>query len=238
MSILVTACTHPRPSFFSLECRMRWPANFGPVLFTLTICAWPLTATAAKAIDGISFADDPHTLFVPVEEIALALGWETQLNQESKDIFLNGQALDSTRLRTLTNGTSLVPLDELQRAGATTTWGDDGMQALVASGFLKKAAIRFAAKHVEVDLANQRLRADRKSTRLNSSHLGISYAVFCLKKKKIGQMGHVNMANNGGKRIANDLATSMARGPETEPRRVRILSRHHNPIPIVKSSGM
>src|SRR5437899_5933401 len=26
-------------------------------------------------------------------------------------------------------------------------------------------------------------RADRKSTRLNSSHLGISYAVFCLKKK-------------------------------------------------------
>src|SRR5436853_2747477 len=26
-------------------------------------------------------------------------------------------------------------------------------------------------------------RQDRKSTRLNSSHLGISYAVFCLKKK-------------------------------------------------------
>src|SRR2546428_9075840 len=29
------------------------------------------------------------------------------------------------------------------------------------------------------------LRADRKSTRLNSSHDQISYAVFCLKKKKI-----------------------------------------------------
>src|SRR5256885_2546514 len=29
-----------------------------------------------------------------------------------------------------------------------------------------------------------RERADRKSTRLNSSHLVISYAVFCLKKKK------------------------------------------------------
>src|SRR6202011_6346511 len=26
--------------------------------------------------------------------------------------------------------------------------------------------------------------SDRKSTRLNSSHLGISYAVFCLKKKR------------------------------------------------------
>src|SRR3712207_7544569 len=28
-------------------------------------------------------------------------------------------------------------------------------------------------------------REDRKSTRLNSSHANISYAVFCLKKKKI-----------------------------------------------------
>src|SRR5205814_7891840 len=32
-------------------------------------------------------------------------------------------------------------------------------------------------------LDRHRLDADRKSTRLNSSHLGISYAVFCLKKK-------------------------------------------------------
>src|SRR5256885_6511816 len=29
------------------------------------------------------------------------------------------------------------------------------------------------------------VQADRKSTRLNSSHLVISYAVFCLKKKKL-----------------------------------------------------
>src|SRR2546430_12001894 len=33
------------------------------------------------------------------------------------------------------------------------------------------------------------LSADRKSTRLNSSHSQISYAVFCLKKKK--NIGHV-----------------------------------------------
>src|SRR5438105_10602359 len=32
-------------------------------------------------------------------------------------------------------------------------------------------------------------REDRKSTRLNSSHEGNSYAVFCLKKKKHGEMG-------------------------------------------------
>src|ERR1022692_4407010 len=34
--------------------------------------------------------------------------------------------------------------------------------------------------------------SDRKSTRLNSSHLVISYAVFCLKKRwKVGEAGHV-----------------------------------------------
>src|SRR5690606_42107043 len=33
--------------------------------------------------------------------------------------------------------------------------------------------------------------ADRKSTRLNSSHVKISYAVFCLKKKKKKQSIHI-----------------------------------------------
>src|SRR5258705_9321171 len=33
------------------------------------------------------------------------------------------------------------------------------------------------------DTRDFRRKPDRKSTRLNSSHLGISYAVFCLKKK-------------------------------------------------------
>src|SRR5437870_6259247 len=33
--------------------------------------------------------------------------------------------------------------------------------------------------------ANDYFSEDRKSTRLNSSHVAISYAVFCLKKKKI-----------------------------------------------------
>src|SRR5690625_6073998 len=44
------------------------------------------------------------------------------------------------------------------------------------------------ASHHEVatDLSlGERPRIDRKSTRLNSSHVAISYAVFCLKKKNI-----------------------------------------------------
>src|SRR3712207_8478869 len=36
-------------------------------------------------------------------------------------------------------------------------------------------------------------RADRKSTRLNSSHANISYAVFCLKKKKQIFITHLSL---------------------------------------------
>src|SRR5256885_5058684 len=44
--------------------------------------------------------------------------------------------------------------------------------------------------------ARARLHADRKSTRLNSSHLVISYAVFCLKKKvfRAARTGHASSA--------------------------------------------
>src|SRR5262245_64349587 len=39
---------------------------------------------------------------------------------------------------------------------------------------------------------NGQVTIDRKSTRLNSSHLGISYAVFCLKKKKIKRKAKID----------------------------------------------
>src|SRR6201999_4673329 len=40
--------------------------------------------------------------------------------------------------------------------------------------------------------------SDRKSTRLNSSHLGISYAVFCLKKNTRRRTGRVRGRDCGG----------------------------------------
>src|SRR3989454_7002649 len=46
--------------------------------------------------------------------------------------------------------------------------------------FEKQLIAKFKER-ANVDLVN--LKTDRKSTRLNSSHLVISYAVFCLKKK-------------------------------------------------------
>src|SRR3712207_8333208 len=56
--------------------------------------------------------------------------------------------------------------DDLQRAGRAVDDAD---------------ALPFQVRRVELPLVG---REDRKSTRLNSSHANISYAVFCLKKKK------------------------------------------------------
>src|SRR5436309_9448315 len=55
----------------------------------------------------------------------------------------------------------------------------DGQRAAAGVRELDRAGRRTA-----VDLDRHRQRQDRKSTRLNSSHVKISYAVFCLKKKK------------------------------------------------------
>src|SRR2546430_3123434 len=43
------------------------------------------------------------------------------------------------------------------------------------------------AELLGLEIFVQNRRADRKSTRLNSSHSQISYAVFCLKKKNINK---------------------------------------------------
>src|SRR5437899_4862944 len=55
------------------------------------------------------------------------------------------------------------------------------VQAFRSGEETKDPTMRLAAKAQAHEI---RIQEDRKSTRLNSSHLGISYAVFCLKKKK------------------------------------------------------
>src|SRR2546421_2116990 len=47
---------------------------------------------------------------------------------------------------------------------------------------------------------------DRKSTRLNSSHDQISYAVFCLKKKNVSQLSHLRCTYDRMPFFSNQLA--------------------------------
>src|SRR5256885_3890322 len=80
---------------------------------------------------------------------------------------------------------TLFPYTTLFRSGNGTTanpsTGPPGSSVPVAvSGIAGAASITTGAYHTCALLGDG---TDRKSTRLNSSHLVISYAVFCLKKK-------------------------------------------------------
>src|SRR5204863_6447734 len=58
----------------------------------------------------------------------------------------------------------------------------------------------------------QCLATDRKSTRLNSSHVEISYAVFCLKKKKIFGLFFISISVT----LAHDIHHCSAFFPSSE----------------------
>src|SRR5690242_21384964 len=76
---------------------------------------------------------------------------------------------------------SVVVLPDLRPAVV-----DDPVAALALSGQVDRKVGRHA-EHRQLDrqaVLELVPPEDRKSTRLNSSHMSISYAVFCLKKKK------------------------------------------------------
>src|SRR3989454_3847452 len=82
-------------------------------------------------------------------------------------------------------GADVIKVERRGRGDDLRAWRGDGMSATFAAINRNKRGIAVDLQHPEgARLAFELARQDRKSTRLNSSHLVISYAVFCLKKKK------------------------------------------------------
>src|SRR2546430_3031300 len=76
---------------------------------------------------------------------------------------------------------------------------------------LEKAAVPPAQARAIVQAIEIEIAGDRKSTRLNSSHSQISYAVFCLKKKKNKRLIHSSILNEHTRTVAR--AFSLTRLP-------------------------
>src|SRR3712207_9411071 len=74
-----------------------------------------------------------------------------------------------------------LPISRPRRAAVTTAPAQERLRRLGDASVLRLAGPFLAAAVIAVG-AGLSGAVDRKSTRLNSSHANISYAVFCLKK--------------------------------------------------------
>src|SRR5438874_4091541 len=90
-------------------------------------------------------------------------------------LFFNDTA--TTEIYTLSLHDAL-PISIVADVGTVLGGDDDGLDRV-------RLAVHVADRDLRLSIRPQVVGADRKSTRLNSSHVEISYAVFCLKKKKL-----------------------------------------------------
>src|SRR5947209_16644308 len=79
---------------------------------------------------------------------------------------------------------TLFPYTTLFRSAVRRNLGTPERSIIFLSGGADSRGILGSALRAVGATAQEDDRPDRKSTRLNSSHANISYAVFCLKKKK------------------------------------------------------
>src|SRR3712207_7180728 len=94
---------------------------------------------------------------------------------------------------------TLFPYTTLFRSGVRAASAQGVWRQLIYSADLLEVALNLWPRgrdnnldlegqvfpHDDIELGSFVVQLDRKSTRLNSSHANISYAVFCLKKKNI-----------------------------------------------------
>src|ERR1035441_5234330 len=119
-----------------------------------------------------------------VRPAALSVDWSRLARLGTHDVLLAANGVGARRAASAVDAASAI-----FSAGAVVSLGFCGALApdlavtdiVVATG-IAAADGRFAAQPPAAAPAH-RAGTDRKSTRLNSSHLGTSYAVFCLTKK-------------------------------------------------------
>src|SRR5438477_5619404 len=129
-------------------------------------------------------ADAPSTAVISGHGVTLRLVLSGNVPAPRLRLLIDRSALPSGTTHELTapNGMKI----ELAEANSAITV-PEGKQEFVISrlgGADAWGTGRASMQYRDLIPSRLGMRSDRKSTRLNSSHMSISYAVFCLKKKK------------------------------------------------------
>jgi lipoprotein-anchoring transpeptidase ErfK/SrfK len=157
--------------FSALKCLM--------CLMVMTVSCQAFILGTPK-MDAITFVTSPGKLFLPVHEAAGELKWVVHRDDSGRVTRLNGMEVPVGSLRTLTDGTELVSVDDLQRAGAAVSAPTAEGAVTVGKGW-RRFVLRSRPQKVEVSLRNQQLQGwqgDRLvlKTRISSGKNGATPA--------------------------------------------------------------
>src|SRR5436309_7752592 len=141
-----------------------------PSIRTMAIGAASIAARLREVVSPDRVIDDPATLLPYSYDASF---WSLRQRRRPSAVVVPESTAEVVAVVGVANETEtpLVP----RGAGTGQTGGAIAPEGGIVISFARMRAI------IEIDRRNLQ---DRKSTRLNSSHVKISYAVFCLKKKK------------------------------------------------------
>jgi hypothetical protein len=103
-------------------------------------------------LDGITFAGDKGTVYVPVKDVGYAMAWP--MRSEGKKFFLNEQPVGT--MKTLLDGTRLLPLGSLRTFGFAIE--PSGEEYKLSKGG-KELLVHIGTKRIEINKSEQILRA-------------------------------------------------------------------------------
>src|SRR5436309_7319815 len=142
-----------------------------------------------RLFDGIDLTKISTSMTINATASILLALYVAVARRKGADIRkLSGTVQNDVLKEYIARGTYIYPPHQAMRIITDMfAWANENVpdwNTISISGYHMREAGSSAVQEVAFTLGNGMAYVDRKSTRLNSSHVKISYAVFCLKKKK------------------------------------------------------
>jgi lipoprotein-anchoring transpeptidase ErfK/SrfK len=122
----------------------------------------------SDSIEGVSFADKPGALYVPVRDLARAMGQEVDFDSDTAGVSVGSRKIHPTKH--LIDGTQLIRVGDAKSLGASVDWDSASNTATVHYNDSSVKVVE-GSKRVVVDKSQQEIRAYQGSRLVLSSRV-------------------------------------------------------------------